>query len=128
MKTMYAYAAILAAVLLALASLDRVSSAQTTSMAPQSRSTIAQSLTPPAVSLDSPEAHTSSSSGRRGEAAVGAVRSPSRKLPAERSSLTPDSPQELYRYSALTRPQVVDFVGVAGEPNTWMRLLLPSAT
>ncbi len=50
MKTIYAYAASLAAVLLGLISLERVSSAQTASMPPPARSTIAQSLTPPALS------------------------------------------------------------------------------
>jgi hypothetical protein len=50
MKTMYAYAASLAFVLFALTSLDRTSRAQTAPMPSQSRSTIAQSLTPPALS------------------------------------------------------------------------------
>jgi Peptidase family M28 len=49
MKTIYAYAASLVGVLFGLASLDRVN-AQTASMPPQARSTIAQSLTPPALS------------------------------------------------------------------------------
>ena len=50
MRTIHAYAASLAAVLLGLSSLDRLSRAQSASMPPPSRSTIAQSLAPPALS------------------------------------------------------------------------------
>ena len=51
MKSTLTYAVSLTAMLLALASLDRASSAQTDSMAAKQRSTIAQSLTPPAIAL-----------------------------------------------------------------------------
>jgi hypothetical protein len=53
----------------------------------------------------------------------------------ERACLVHDSLREMrvtaaavYRYSALTRPQLVDFVGTGRERNTWTRLFCTSAT
>lgn len=105
MKTLYTYVASLTAVLLALASLDRVSSAQTTSIASPARSTIAQSLTPPALSQERIDASLIEFPLPQGEQAYGSI-----------------DGRKLHRY-VVELAQIALRYRDAGHPQFWGRLI-----